>query len=443
MTLIPPDRAGAAAVAASSLPPLAKPAGRVRWIVCAMLFFAVVLSYVDRLVLAVLKPDLAQQYGWSETGYADLAFYFQLAYGLAYVVAGRIVDRIGAKAGYALAMIVWTIGHVLHTAFTSTSGMILARMPLAAGEAGTFPAAIAATNEWFPKRERAFAIGIFNAGSNIGALLTPLLVPFIVVTLDLGWRAAFFVTGALSVVWLAAWFAFYRRPREKASLSAEELAWIEADPVEPQRHVPWARMFRIRQTWAYIAGRFLIDPIWWTFLFWLPDFFAKSFNLSMKEFGPPLIAVYLLADVGSVAGGWLSTRLIGSGMSLGRGRKTAMFCAALCAVPIAGAVYAPSMWIAVGLIGLACAGHQGFSANLYALPGDLFPRWMAGSVVGIGGLAGAVGGMLMAKFAGAILETVGSYQPIFIVAACAYLLAVAVIHLIVPNYTPVDGKAVA
>lgn len=439
----PTQSIAAPPVASDTPPPLAPPAGRVRWIVCGLLFFAVVLSYVDRLVLSVLKPDLADAYGWSETGYADLAFYFQLAYGLAYVVSGRIVDRIGARAGYALAMAVWTIGHVLHIAFTSTAGMIWARIPLAAGEAATFPAAIAATNEWFPKRERALAIGIFNAGSNVGAILTPLIVPFIVVTLDLGWRAAFVITGALSILWLAAWLGFYRRPREKASLTPEELAWIEADPVEPQRAVPWGRMFRIRQTWAYIAGRFLIDPIWWTFLFWLPDYFSRSFDLSMREFGPPLIAVYLLADVGSVVGGWLSTRLIGRGHSIGRGRKTAMLCAALCAVPIAGAAYAPSMWIAVGLIGLACAGHQGFSANLYALPGDLFPRWMAGSVVGIGGLAGAVGGMLMAKYAGIILETVGSYQPIFLVAASAYLVALIVIHLIVPRYTPVRVDQVA
>ena len=366
-----------------------KPSGKVRWIVCALLFFAVVLSYVDRLVLPTLKPDLQARYDWSESGYADLAIWFQAGYGISYVFFGRLIDKIGARAGYTLAVSLWTIGHVAHIFFTSTAGMLLARIPLAIGEAGTFPAAIAATNEWFPKKERAFAIGIFNAGSNVGAILTPLIVPIIAVTL--GWRWAFILTGLLTVIWLVAWLSFYRSPREKKSLTAEELAWIETDPVEPQRPVKWATLFRLRQTWAYMAGRFLIDPVWWTFLFWLPDFFNKQYGVKMLDFGPPLIAVYLLADVGSVAGGWASSRFIGSGWSINRGRKTAMLLAALCAVPIAFATQAPNMWVAVALIGLACAGHQGFSANLYALPDDVFPRWMAGSVVGLGGLAGAIG----------------------------------------------------
>ncbi len=402
--------------------PSRAPAGRVRWLVCALLFFAVVLSYVDRLVLSVLKPSLAHTYGWSETGYADIAFYFQLAYGLSYLVAGRLVDRFGARLGYAAAVGLWTAGHILHIAFTSTTGMILARLPLAAGEAATFPAALAAVGEWFPRRERALAIGIFNAGSNVGALVTPLLVPYIVVTLDLGWRAAFIVTGALSLVWLAAWLAFYRKPADHPLVTPKERAWIEAEPESPQEPAGWGTLLRMRQTWAYIMGRFLIDPVWWTFLFWLPDFFARQFHLSLKEFGPPLVAVYILADIGSVAGGWASSRLIGGGWSINASRKTAMFGAALCAVPIAFAARAPSMWAAVGLIGLACAGHQAFSANLYALPGDLFPRRMTGSVVGLGGLAGAVGGMAMAKFAGAILQTIGGYEPIFVDAAFAYPL---------------------
>ncbi|GAB7555038.1 MFS transporter [Novosphingobium sp. 11B] len=410
----------------------AKPAGRVRWIVCALLFAAVVLSYVDRLVLPTLKPELQARYGWSESGYADLAIWFQAGYGIAYVFFGRLIDRIGARAGYALAVALWTFGHIAHVLFTSTSGMLLARIPLAIGEAGTFPAAIAATNEWFPKRERALAIGIFNAGSNVGAILTPLVVP--VIALTLGWRWAFILTGALTVIWLAAWLGFYRRPREKKTLTAEELAWIEADPIDPVQPVRWRDVLRLRQTWAYMLGRFLIDPVWWTFLFWLPDFFNKQFGVKMLDFGPPLIAVYLLADVGSVAGGWTSSRLMGRGWSLNRARKTAMLLAALCAVPIALAPQATSLWTAVALIGLACAGHQGFSANLYALPGDTMPRWMTGSVVGLGGLAGAVGGMLMAKFAGVILETIGSYEPIFLVASCAYLVALVVIHLILPRY---------
>jgi ACS family hexuronate transporter-like MFS transporter len=412
-----------------------RPSGRIRWIVCGLLFAAVTLSYVDRLVLSVLKPDLSARYGWSEEGYADLTIVFQLAYGVAYVAFGRIVDRVGARVGYAVAVTLWTIGHMAHALFTTTTGMMAARFLLAIGEAGTFPAALAANNEWFPKRERALSIGIFNAGSNIGAIVTPLIVP--VIAISLGWQWAFILTGFLTVFWLAAWLWFYRRPAEHPRVSAQELAFIESEPSEPRRPVPYRALFRHRQTWAYMAGRFLIDPVWWTFLFWLPDFFNKQYNVKMTDFGPPLVAIYLIADVGSVAGGWISSRMIHRGASLNRSRKTAMFCMALCALPIAFASAAPSMWVAVGLIGLACAGHQGFSANVYTLPGDLFPRWMAGSVIGLGGLAGAIGGALMSKYAGFILATVGSYQPIFIVAACAYLVALLVVHLIVPRWEPV------
>ncbi|WP_082006668.1 MFS transporter [Sphingomonas sp. ERG5] len=419
-----------------SAPGIQKPRGRVRWVVCALLFAAVVLSYIDRLVLPTLKPSLQSHYGWSETGYANLAIWFQAAYGISYVLFGRLVDRFGAKIGYTVAVTLWTIGHVVHALFTSTAGMLIARLPLAIGEAGTFPAALAATNEWFPRRERALAIGIFNAGSNVGAIVTPLIVPLIAVTL--GWRMAFILTGLLTVIWLAAWLLFYRRPREHPTITPEELAWIESEPVEPGAPTSWRTLLRLRQTWAYMLGRFLIDPVWWTFLFWLPDFFNRQYGVTMLAFGPPLVAVYLLADVGSIGGGWLSSRLIARGRTTNRARKTAMFAAAACALPIAFATQVPGMWWAVLLIGLACAGHQGFSANLYALPGDLFPRRMAGSVIGLGGLAGAGGGMLMAAYAGRILETVGSYQPIFVVAACAYMVALGVIHLILPRYQPVE-----
>jgi len=434
--------AGAASV------PFPKPTGKIRWIVCGLLFAAVVLSYIDRLVLSVLKPDLAAQYHWTEGGYADLAVIFQLVYGFAYVIFGRLVDRVGARIGYAVAVSLWTIGHVSHVLFTTTTGMMIARLMLAMGEAGTFPSSLAAANEWFPKRERALAIGIFNAGSNVGAIVTPLIVP--VITLAFGWRWAFILTGLLTGVWLVAWLGFYRRPSEHHKVSLAELAFIESDPVQPeparvQRSFPagwvalrrdYSALLRHRQTWAYVAGRFLIDPVWWTFLFWLPDFFNKQYHVKMLEFGPPLVAIYVIADVGSVAGGWISSRLISTGRSINRARKTAMFLMALCAVPIAFATAAPDMWVAAGLIGLACAGHQGFSANVYTIPGDLFPRWRAGSVIGLGGLAGALGGALMAKYAGYILETVGSFQPIFILAACSYLLALLVVHLIVPRWEP-------
>ncbi|HEY0301191.1 MAG TPA: MFS transporter [Rhizomicrobium sp.] len=417
--------------------------GGTRWIVCGLLFAAIALSYIDRQVLSVLKPTLQHEYSWSESGYGNVVFWFQAAYGVGYIAFGRIIDKIGARLGYAIAVSLWTVGHMAHALVTSTLGFAIVRIPLALGEAGAFPASLAAVAEWFPTRERALAIGLFNAGSNIGAILAPLIVPAI--TLAFGWRMAFLITGLFTVVWLAAWLWYYRRPREHKSVTAKELAHIESDPPEaPHAPLPWSQLFRYRQTWAYIMGRFLIDPIWWTFLFWLPDFFDKEYGLNLKSYGPPLVAIYVLADVGSIAGGWTSSALLQRGLSLNIARKTAMLICALAVVPVAFAVNAGNLWLAVGLIGLACAGHQGFSANLYALPSDLFPRWAAGSVVGIGGAAGALGGMLMAKYAGWVLEGLGSYTPIFLVAACAYLVALTVVHLLTPRYKPAEtGEAAA
>ena len=410
-----------------------------RWIICGLLFAAVVLSYIDRLVLSVLKPTLQELYGWSESGYGDVVFWFQAAYGLGFLFFGRLIDRIGARAGYLLAMGVWTAAHMAHALFTSTVGFAVARVVLALGESGTYPAALAAASEWFPRRERALAIGIFNAGANLGAILTPMIVPAIALTM--GWQSAFVVTGLINLVWIAAWFVLYRKPREHSKISTAELAYIESDKVEPQKPVAWRRLLTTRQAWAYMSGRFLIDPVWWTFLFWLPDFFHKRYDLDLKSFGPPLVAVYVLADVGSILGGWYSSRLLGRGIDVGRARKRAMFACALIVVPVAFAVSAPTVWIAVLLIGLACAGHQGFSANLFSMPADLFPRWAVGSVVGLGGFAGALGGMLMAKYAGWVLEKFGSYTPIFVIAGSAYLVALLVFHLINPRYEPVTKFA--
>jgi ACS family hexuronate transporter-like MFS transporter len=413
----------------------ARATGYVRWLVCGLLFVAVVLSYIDRQVLSVLKPTLQAEYGWSETGYGNVVFWFQAAYGIGYIAFGRIVDRFGARIGYVLAVTLWTIGHMTHALVTTTLGFAIVRIPLALGESGTYPSSLAAVAEWFPMRERTLAIGVFNAGSSVGAILAPLIVPAI--TIAFGWRMAFILTGFLTIVWLVAWLVFYRRPREFVRLSAGELAHIESDPVEPHAPMPYSALLRQRQTWAYIAGRFLIDPIWWTFLFWLPDFFGKRYGLDLKNYGPPLVAIYVLADVGSILGGWGSTTLMAKGLSLNISRKLAMFACALAVVPVAFAVGASNLWLAVGLIGLACAGHQGFSANLFALPSDLFPRWAAGSVVGLGGAAGALGSMLMAEFAGWVLQSMGSYTPIFAVAAGAYLVALSVVHRLVPDYAPV------
>jgi len=411
------------------------PVGRVRWIICGLLFLACVLSYVDRLVLSVLKPMLSKEYHWSEEGYGNVAFWFQAAYGIGFLFFGRLVDRIGARLGYILAMGVWTAAHMAQALVTSTFGLALVRLPLALGESGTYPAALAAISEWFPKRERALTIGIFNAGANVGAVVTPLIVPAI--TLALNWQSAFFVTGLFNIAWIAAWVMLYRRPRQHPHISQAEIDYIESEPFVDQGRAPYRTVLATRQAWAYMAGRFLIDPIWWTFLFWLPDFFSKRYGVDLKGFGPPLVAIYLLADVGSIFGGWLSSKMLALGISANRARKTAMFVCALMAVPVAFAQWAPSVWIAVVFLGMACAGHQGFSSNHFALPADAFPRFAQGTVVGLGGFAGALGGMLMAKYAGYILQTFGSYTPIFVVAACAYLVALLVVHLINPRYESV------
>jgi len=415
--------------------------GHVRWVICFLLFAAVVLSYIDRLVLSVLKPTLQQEYGWTETGYGDVVFWFQATYGIGFLFFGRLIDKVGAKAGYLIAMGVWTLAHMAHALVTTTRGFTLVRIPLAIGESGTYPAAIAAASEWFPKKERALAIGILNAGANVGAVVTPLIVPAI--TLALSWQSAFVITGLVNFVWIAAWVWYYRRPRAHPRVTEAEIAHIESDPPILQREVPWRRLLATRQAWAYMSGRFLIDPVWWMFLFWLPDFLHRRHGIDLQGYGPPLVAIYVVADIGSILGGWASSRMLARGASANRARKIAMLGCALVVVPVAFAAHVPAAWMAVGLIGLACAGHQGFSANLFSMPADLYPKWAQGSIVGLGGFAGAAGGMLMSKYAGWVLETFGSYTPIFIICGGAYLLALLVFHAINPSYAPVSKFALA
>ena len=405
---------------------------RYRWVICALLFFAITINYIDRLVFGVLKPVLEVEFGWSETDYADIVFWFQAAYAIGLLVVGRLMDRVGARWGMGLAIGFWSLAATVHAGASSVMHFAMARFALGLGESGGFPGAIKAVSEWFPKRERALATGIFNAGSNVGALLTPIVVPILVLTF--GWRAAFIVTGLSGLALMAVWFFVYRRPREHPKVSAEELAWIESDaPDEPGGQMTWFQALKRREAWAFIVGKFLTDPVWWLFLFWLPDFFAKTYDLNLLTFGPPLVAVYLLADVGSVGGGWLSSRLIQRGWSVNRGRKTAMLICALCVTPISMAVFADNLLAAVAVIGLAAAAHQGWSANLFTLVSDTFPRRAVGTVVGLGGFAGAVGGMFIAKVAGWTLETTGSYVPLLAFASVTYLLALGIIHLLTPR----------
>lgn len=409
---------------------------RHRWVICALLFFATTINYIDRQVIGILKPTLSAEFGWSETDYADIVFAFQAAYAIGLLLVGRFIDKAGVKWGYAIAVAVWSLFGMAHAAAYSVATFAMARFGLGIGEAGNFPAAIRSAADWFPKKERALATGIFNSGSNVGAILTPLVVPFIVIDLALGWQGAFLITGALGLVWLLFWWMIYRDPENNPKVGAAELAHIRSDPAEKDTPIAWSELLKYRQTWAFAAGKFLTDPIWWFFLFWLPDFFGKNYGLDLKTFGPALIAIYLLADVGSIGGGWLSSWLIKRGWSINRGRKTAMLLCALCVLPVSLAIYAENLYIAVAIIGLAAAAHQGWSANLFTLVSDVMPRRAVGSVVGIGGMAGAIGGMLMAKYAGYVLENVGSYTPIFLLIGSMYLIALAIIHMLAPRMEP-------
>lgn len=412
----------------------AEPVGRYRWRICALLLAATTINYIDRQVLGVLAPELQKIFEWSEVQYGYIITCFQAAYAIGLVTAGAVIDRLGTRLGYALAIGVWSLAAMSHALVGSVAGFAMARFALGLGEAGNFPAAIKTVAEWFPRRERAFATGIFNSGSNVGAIVAPLTVPIIAVTF--GWQAAFLFTGVLSAAWLTAWLISYRPPEQHPKLKAAELALIRSDPPEATERVPWARLLKYRQTWAFVIGKFMTDPIWWFFLFWLPKYLHSEYGLTLLGLGAPLVAIYVVADVGSIAGGWVAGRFIKMGWSVNRARKTAMLICGLCVVPVVFVSQVQNVWAAVALIGLATAGHQGWSANIFTLPSDMFPRRTVASVVGIGGFGGAVGGMMIATFTGFLLEATGSYVPVFMMAATAYLLALSVIHFLVPKLEP-------
>lgn len=426
-----PDVTSSEARAVSSVLPAIR---HLRWYICALLFFAATINYLDRNVIGILKPSLQKEFGWSETDYSNIVFWFQTAYAAGLVLAGRVMDWLGTRKGFSLSVAFWSVAAAAHAFASSVFGFSAARFALGLGEAGNFPASIKTVAEWFPKKERALATGIFNAGTNVGILVAAWLVPFL--TLRYGWQATFIVTGLIGFLWLIFWLRLYRQPEAHARLSTAELEQINSDPPEATARIPWARLFPHRQTWAFAVGKFMTDPIWWVYLFWLPDFLNRRYGIDLKTIGPPLITVYLIADVGSVGGGWLSSALIRRGWNINRSRKTTMLICALCVVPIVFAAQASNVWIAVLLIGLAAAAHQGWSANIFTTASDMFPRQAVGSVVGIGGMAGAVGGMFISRLVGWILDTTGSYVPIFIIAASAYLLALAVIHLLAPKLEP-------
>lgn len=444
-----------------------KPAGYFRWVICGLLFFATTINYIDRQVIGVLKTTLKTELSWTETDFGNIVFAFSAAYAIGYAAGGRLMDRIGVRLGYSLAVLLWSVAAMAHalnrfipvtakvnlwSLFASEAtkdlvwimpvtvvGFSAARFALGLAEGGNFPAAIKTISEWFPKKERALATGIFNAGSNVGALLTPLLVPWI--TVRFGWASAFLFTGALGFFWIIAWALIYRHPHEHSRVSPAELAYIRSDPADPPVKIPWLHLLKHRQTWAYMVGTFMTSPIWWFYLYWIPGFLNERHGLKLLDLGPPLVVIYLMTDVGSIGGGWLSSTLIKRGWSINAARKTAFLVCALCVVPIFMASQVTHMWLAVFLIGLAASAHQGFSANLYTLVSDTVPRKAVSSVVGLGGMAGAIGGMFIAKFAGYILDKTGSYLILFSIASTAYLFALLFIHLLVPRMDPMDLRS--
>ncbi|MEP6939636.1 MAG: MFS transporter [Rudaea sp.] len=416
-----------------------QPAGAQRWLVVALLFLAMIVNYIDRQTIGILKPVMSADLHWSNSDFANIHLCFQAAYAVCYVLWGRVVDRVGARWGFALAFALWSAAQLATSAARQIAHFMLARLLLGVGESGAFPGAIKAVSEWFPQKERALANGVFNAGTNIGAIITPLLIPALV--LSCGWQAAFVFSGLIGLIWLPLWLVLYRSPRENPRVSAAELRWIAQDgPAPAERRMTWRALLAKRQTWTYALAKFLTDPIFGMYLVWLPDFLARRFGLDLRTFGPPLIAIYLLSDFGSVAGGWLSSRLLRAGWSVNRARKTALLVCALCATPVVFAAQVSNVWVAVAIIGLAAAAHQGFSANLYALPADLLPRGGVASVVGIGGALGACGGMLMSKYTGWTLDADRGYAPIFVIASCTYLVALALIHFLSPRLAPDDDE---
>ena len=421
--------------------------GKYRWRICALVFFATTINYLDRQVISLLKDDYLQpMFNWSETDYANIVVAFQLAYAVGMLGAGWFIDKIGTKIGYAIALTVWSLAAVLHALARSTAGFAAARALLGISEAGNFPAAIKTTAEWFPKRERAFATGIFNSGTNLGAIIAPLTVPLIGKLW--GWEWAFIITGVLGFVWLIFWFAYYEVPKKHKKVTQAELDYIHSDADEQEdvardhEKVSWIKLLTYRQTWSFFFGKFLTDPVWWFYLFWLPSFLNKEYGMEKTELAIPVALVYTLSTFGSIFGGWLPGYLMKKGWAVYRARKTSMFIFALFVLPVvsAQALGSVSPWLAIIIIGIATAAHQAWSANIFTTTSDMFPKKAVASVVGIGGMAGAIGGILIAKAAGTLLDHFDAlgkietgYYVMFFICGSAYLLAWLIMHFLVPR----------
>ncbi|HEY6447934.1 MAG TPA: MFS transporter [Acidobacteriaceae bacterium] len=414
--------------------------GHVRWTICAMLFFATSINYMDRQVIAILKPTLQHSIGMTEVNYGYIVFAFQLAYAIGVIFAGWLIDRLGTRLGYCLFMGAWSLSAMGHALANSAFEFGIARFCLGLGESGNFPAAIKTIAEWFPQRERSLATGIFNSGANVGAVLAPLIVPW--VALHYSWRAAFLITGFFSMLWIAWWYRNYRKPADHPTLTGEELRHIyEEAAAQMGPKVKWLRLLGYRQTWAFAVGKFLTDPIWWFFLFWLPSYFSSRFHLNLAHLGLPLIVIYTASSLGSIGGGWLPAPFRRAGLSPEGARLAAMLVCACAVVPIFTAGYLHSEWVAIGLLSLATAAHQGWSANIFTTVSDMFPRTAVGSVVGVGTCAGSLGGMLLAASAGWILQITHSYVSLFILASSVYLLALLIIVTLAPGLRKTEFAA--
>ncbi len=414
--------------------------GRVRWTICAMLFFATSINYMDRQVIALLKPTLENSIGLTEIAYGYIVDAFQLAYAIGLLVAGRVVDRIGTRIGYVIIMGIWSLSAMAHALASSALQFGIARFFLGLGESGNFPAAIKTVAEWFPQSERSLATGIFNSGANVGAVLAPLIVPLIV--RYCGWRAAFLATGIFSMIWIVWWYKNYRKPASHPALTGRELRHIHKEAaVEMGPSVPWVKLLGFRQTWAFSIAKFLTDPIWWFYLFWLPSYFSAKFHLNLSHLGLPLVIVYNMSAVGSIGGGWLPAPFRKLGLSASGARISAMFFCACLVVPVFTLGHVGSEWTAIGLLGVAAGAHQGWSANLFTTVSDMFPRTAVGAVVGIGGMAGAAGGALLAFFTGHILARTHSYAILFILSSSVYLVALVIVNLLAPGLKKVEFSA--
>ncbi len=406
-----------------------------RWVICSLLFLATIIAYVDRGVIAYLEKFLEGVIpGLNSIKYGYILAAFQAAYAIGMVVAGGLTDKLGTRKAFAIAICLWSVAAMLPGLAFSVFTFGVAMFLLGLGEAANFPACIKTVAEWFPRRERALATGIFNSGANIGNIAVPLIVPFLVAVFS--WRGAFAVTGATGLAWLAAWLILYRRPEQHPSVSQSELDLILSDPVEKTESVPWSKVLPLKETWVFAIGKFLTDPVWWFYLFWLPRYLQTTFGLSLSANRLPLVVVYSISAVGSIGGGWISSALLSSGKSANFARKTALLVCALSVLPVFAAPYLHHLWLVVGVVGLATAAHQGWSANLFTLPSDLFPKAAVASVIGIGGMAGAIGGVLLQLATGYVVGLTHSYVPLFIFACLAYLLALLVIHVLTPKLAP-------